>query len=84
MREEVRQLAREIKDVPNAEPGLGLRQATVQAVVAGPPATVTVRFAGSTLDITGVRYLGSYAPTAGDVIWILQSGSDLLGIGKLA
>ncbi|MGH6691132.1 MAG: hypothetical protein ACREF4_10715 [Gammaproteobacteria bacterium] len=54
------------------------------SVQAGPPQSVTMHLAGDTsTDIIGVRHLDSYAPTAGDTVWVLQNGSDYLIIGSL-
>jgi len=33
--------------------------------------------------IPGIRYMNSYAPTAGDAVWCLESGNDIVAVGKL-
>lgn len=58
-----------------------LRQGVVDTVDAG-SATVDVTVGGSSTVITDVNYLDSYTPTAGDTVWILSNGPDLLVIGK--
>lgn len=62
-------------------PAVRLRKATVQAVAAP---KVTLRIGGSTTDVAGVRYLSSYAPTVGDVVFVLVDGPALLILGRLA
>lgn len=53
---------------------------TVAATPTGQALSVTV--AGTTL--TGIRWLSSYRPLAGDVVSLAQIGSDWLVLGKLA
>lgn len=61
--------------------GIRLRKGVVQAVTAP---TVTIRLGGSTTDIAGVRYLASYTPAVGNVVFVLVDGPALLILGRLA
>lgn len=74
---------RELADLlvgPNRpEPPL-LRQGVVSAVGAG---IVSVQLAGSPYAVGNVRYLDSYEPVVGDVVWMLKNGPDLLVLGAL-
>lgn len=62
---------------------LRLRQGVVTAT-ATVPNRVTLTIGGSTDTVTDVRYLASYSPTIADTVWLLQNGTDLLVLGKLA
>jgi hypothetical protein len=62
-------------------PQLRLRQG---AVVAVSSYGLTVTIAGSTAQVTGVKYLGSYAPRVGAQVWLISDGSDIFAIGHLA
>lgn len=64
-----------------AHPGLRVRQG---AVVAVSSYGLTVTIAGSTSQVTGVKYLGSYAPQVGAQVWLLSDGADVFAIGHLA
>lgn len=79
-----RNLARQLTQDrrPRIVPELALRQAVVQSIDTGPPPSATVRVGGSTVDIAGVRWIG-VPPEAGDTVWVLRSGHDLLIIGRL-
>lgn len=46
--------------------------------------TVSVRVAGSSVVISGVRYLASYSPTVGDFVDVEVRGPVLRVIGKVA
>lgn len=59
--------------------GLALRQGTVVSVSAG---TCTITMAGST-NIIGVMHFHNIGLTAGDNVWLLQNGTDLMIIGKI-
>jgi hypothetical protein len=59
---------------------VSLRQGTIQAAAA---TVLTARLGGSTTDVAGVHFLDSYLPIVGDTAWFLQSGPDLLAIGKV-
>lgn len=76
---EIRELAGELAGDGVAR--LRRRQAVVQSVQTG---SVTIRLGASTVDITGVRYLASYSPVAGDTVWVLVDGPDLLIFGRVA
>lgn len=62
-------------------PGLRVRQGEVVSVSSY---GLTVTIAGSTSQVTGVKYLGSYAPMVGAQVWLLTDGSDLFALGHLA
>jgi hypothetical protein len=62
---------------------VGLRQGVITATHAG-TATVSVRLGGSTVAVSGVRYLASYSPSVGHTVVCLRSGPDLLVIGRVA
>lgn len=64
-----------------AGPGLRLRQG---AVVAVSSYGLTVTIGGSTEQVTGVKYLGSYAPRVGAHVWLVTDGSDIFAIGHIA
>ena len=61
--------------------GLRVRQGEVVAVSSY---GLTITIAGSTSQVTGVKYLGSYAPQVGAQVWLLSDGSDIFAIGHLA
>lgn len=63
---------------------LDIAQAEVTAVVAGPPASVTIKISGDTSTITGIRYLSSYSPSTSDIVFCLINKGDILVLGKLA
>lgn len=58
-----------------------VRLAVVAAVGTG---TVDLSWAGGTATVTGVRHLASYTPVAGDAVWVLAHGQDLLVLGRTA
>lgn len=62
---------------------LRLRQGVVTAT-ATVPNRVTITIGGSPDTVSGVRYLASYSPTVTDTVWLIQNGTDLLVLGKLA
>lgn len=62
-------------------PSLRVRQGEVVSVSSY---GVTVTIAGSTSQISGVKYLGSYAPQVGAHVWLLTDGDDMFAIGHLA
>lgn len=62
-------------------PHIRLRQGEVVAVSSY---GVTVTIGGSTDQVSGVKYLGSYAPRVGAHVWLVTDGSDLFAIGHLA
>jgi len=61
---------------------LFLRYGVISAVTYS-PSRVSVRVSGSATAITGVRYLSSYSPFAGDVVVCLLNDNDLIVLGKL-
>ena len=73
-----------VAKIVNQNARLDIAQAEVDAVVAGPPATVTIKIRGDTSLITGIRYLDSYSPTAADIVFCLINKGDILVLGKLA
>lgn len=78
--DEVQDLARHLGRL--AEPDRlapQLRQMTVSTLGDG---FVNVRFAGSTVDVPAA-FLSSYEPVAGDVVWVMRNGPDLLVLGSL-
>lgn len=60
------------------------RRAEVVAVNAGPPASIDIVIGGGNVTVPGVRYLSSYNPVVGDIIWVDLVGDDPLVIGKQA
>lgn len=63
---------------------LDIAQAEVTAIVAGPPATITIKISGDTTAISGIRYLSSYTPTVTDKVFCIVNKGDILVLGKLA
>lgn len=76
----VRDFAEEI--TPSPQKRLVRRNAVIQAISAGPPATVSLTI--GSLIIPNVRYLNSYWPTVGDVVFVDFNGPDPLVIGAAA
>jgi hypothetical protein len=72
-------LVNQIKASPD---GLRLRQAKVITVNSG--YTMDVQIAGDTNTLPSVRYLSHTAPKPDDQVWLVNDGSDLLGIGMVA
>lgn len=66
---------------PTEGPTWRLRQGVVVSVQSD--YTVTVRIAGSTDNVAGVRYVGQ-PPTPNAGVWIMANGTDLFVIGILA
>lgn len=66
-----------------SESGARKFHATVTAVLAGPPKTVTVQ-QGALSEVAGLRYDARYTPTVGDEVYGLVTDNDYLVIGKLA
>lgn len=63
-----------------------IRKGTVTAIAdtASPP-TLSVQISGdTTTTISGVRYLDSYVPVAGDTALIIKQGTDLVALGDIA
>jgi hypothetical protein len=62
-------------------PDLRIRQGEVTGVAGY---GIDVKIAGSSTAVTGVRYLGSYAPRVGAQVWLITDGADMFAIGHLA
>ena len=74
-------LVNQIKASPD---GLRLRQGEV-VTHDNVLKTIDIRIAGDSNILPSVKYLNSYTnPTAGDVIFLLANGSDLLALGHIA
>lgn len=61
----------------------GLMRGVVQSIQAGPPPTLTLTLAGSTKNVSGIRFMADYLPTVGDTVVISMSGGDLFVWGAL-
>lgn len=70
-------LAGQVSDRPE----LRIRQG---AVVSVSSYGLTVTIGGSTEQVAGVKYLGSYAPRVGAHVWLVTDGADMFAIGHLA
>lgn len=78
---DVSYLVNQIKTTPQ---GLRLRQGEV-VTHDNVAKTIDVRIAGDPNVLPSVKYLDSYTnPTAGDVIFLLANGADLLALGHIA
>lgn len=64
-----------------SDAGWVLRQGVIVSVQSY---SVTVEVAGSTTDISGVKYLSAVPPLPGAGVWLLANGSDLLALGATA
>ena len=73
-----------IKGLVDQNSRIAIHQAVVQSTQAGPPASLTITLSGDTTNLTGIRYLSSYSPTAADVVFCLINAGDILVLGKLA
>lgn len=56
-----------------------LTQGVVSATAAG---SCSVKIAGATDAVTGIKYLSSYTPVTNDVVFMLINGSDVLILGR--
>ena len=65
---------------PDTGPEWRLRQGFVVSVGGG---SATVTIAGSSTEISGVRYLGA-APSASAGCWLMVADTDLFILGQLA
>ena len=74
-------LQRIVGDFKAPAPTLRLR---FGEIISDDTGTVTITVAGSTVEISGVRYLDSYTPTAMDTVVLLTDGLDVLVLGKVA
>jgi len=74
-------LVNQIKATPQ---GLRLRQGEV-VTHDNVAKTINIRIAGDPNVLPSVKYLDSYQnPTAGDVIFLLTNGADILVLGHIA
>ena len=71
-----------VNQIKAPQSGLKLRQAKVITVNAN--RTMDVQIASDGYTLPSVRYLSNYAPKPDDQVWLLNDGSDLLGIGMVA
>jgi hypothetical protein len=57
----------------------------IQGVVAAKEASnrLSVYLSAATTPVGGIRYLDSFMPEVGDVVWIAKTGPDLIAIGRL-
>ena len=62
------------------DPAVKLRQGVIQSVQTG---SVTLTIGGSSVSVSGVKYLSSYVPVGGDTVWMATDGRDWIVIGKL-
>ncbi len=67
------------KEIGAQQQPMQLTQGVVSATAAG---SVSVRIAGATTPVTGIKYLSSYSPTTNDVVFMLVNGNDVLILGK--
>jgi hypothetical protein len=74
-------LQRIVGDFKTPPATLRLRFGEVVSVQSG---SITITVAGSSVEISGVRYLDSYTPTTSDVVALLTDGLDLLVLGAIA
>ena len=44
---------------------------------------ISVLVSGSTVAITGIRYLSSYTPTVADIVVLLVNKGDIIALGNL-
>ena len=67
--------------IVNQNVRFALRQGTVVSLQSG---SLTITLSGGSNSISGVKYLASYSPTIGDVIFVMVNNKDLIILGKLA
>jgi hypothetical protein len=73
-----------VKQIKEPSSGLRLRQGEV-VTHNNAAKTVDIRLAGDPNILPSVKYLKSYSnPTAGDIIFLLTSGADILALGHIA
>lgn len=73
-----------VNQIKTTSQGLRLRQGEV-VTHDNVAKTIDVRIAGDPNVLPSVKYLDSYTnPTAGDVIFLLANGADLLCLGHIA
>ena len=64
------------------DPALKRRMGVVTAIAS--TYTISVKIAGATNVITGVRYFGHYAPKVGSAVWLDTDGRDWIAVGVIA
>lgn len=74
-------LQRIVGDFGSEPSSIRLRFGVVETVGSG---VVSVKVAGSDVEITDVRFLDSYSASAADVVALLTDGLDLLVLGKVS
>jgi hypothetical protein len=73
-----------VNQIKAPQQGLRLRQGEV-VTHNNVAKTIDIRIAGDSNILPSVKYLSSYAnPTAGDIIFLLANGADLLALGHIA
>ena len=73
-----------VNQIKAPQPGLRLRQGEV-VTHDNIAKTINIRIAGDPNILPSVKYLDTYQnPTAGDVIFLLTNGSDILVLGHIA
>jgi hypothetical protein len=60
-----------------------LRQGVITAINAGDNSCSLNLSGDVTTTVAGVKCLLSYQPVVGDTIWLVKSGSDMIGLGKV-
>lgn len=82
IRETLRALVQPGKTTAATPPTLTEEWAVVVSADATTPATLTLKIGGSAASTSGIAYLSTYSPTAGDTVVGLKNGTDLLILGK--
>lgn len=57
------------------------RLGVVDSINGAPPTSVNIKLGGSTTVIPTVKFLQSYYPVVGDVVWVDLNGHDLIVVG---
>ncbi len=57
--------------------------AEVISHVSSPAHSATIKLAGSTTEISGIRYLKSYTPAAADIVLCVVVRGDIIILGEL-
>lgn len=73
-----------IRDVLSRQQELERRGARYRQGVVTVSSPLAITLGGSTTAYAGVKRLGSYTPTVGDVVSVLMFGNDLLVLGRIA
>lgn len=61
-----------------------LRQGVVTAISPTDNSLTMFLSGDTTTPVIGIKCLNTFQPTVGDTVWCLKSGSDIIGIGKVA